>query len=121
MRRNDPPEEGEYHAAFMEISSWVHSVLMPLSIPARGILWEWIAVSPLEGSGFVISRSPFFAKGVPDRNVSLPPAEKTPEPEGARGEEEDPDGDQRCVAQRYAAGPADVHAAASAPASAATV
>ena len=54
---NDPPEEGAYHAAFMEISSWIHSVLSQLSFPARGILWEWIAVSPLGGSGFVISRS----------------------------------------------------------------
>ena len=30
---------------------------MTLSFPVRGILWEWIAVSPLAGSGFVISRS----------------------------------------------------------------
>ena len=30
---------------------------MALSFPALGILWEWIAVSPLAGSGFVISRS----------------------------------------------------------------
>jgi hypothetical protein len=54
---NNPPEEEAYPAVFMEISSGVHSVLMPLSFPARGILWEWIAVSPLAGSGFVISRS----------------------------------------------------------------
>jgi hypothetical protein len=54
---NNPPEEGAYYAAFMEISSEVQSVLMPLSFPARGILWGWIAVSTLEGSGFVISRS----------------------------------------------------------------
>ena len=30
---------------------------MPLSFPVRGILWEWIAVSPLAGSGCVDSRS----------------------------------------------------------------
>ena len=77
---NDPPEERAHHAAFMEMSWWIHSVLSQLSFPARGILWEWIAVSPLAGSGFVLSRSRIseivssewgtsFVTGTPARSI----------------------------------------------------
>ena len=35
---NDPPEEGAHRAAFMKTSSWIHSVLPPLSIRRPGNL-----------------------------------------------------------------------------------
>ncbi len=54
---DEPGEEGTRRADFMEISSGVHSFLVSLSFPGRGIVWGWIAVSPLAGSGFVFSRS----------------------------------------------------------------
>jgi hypothetical protein len=54
---NNPPEEEAFRSASKEISSGDHSVSMQLSFPARGILWEWIAVSTLAGRGFVVSWS----------------------------------------------------------------
>jgi len=60
------------------------------------------------GSSAPSASFPFFlAKGVPDRNGSLPPVEKTAHSEGARGEEEDPDGDQRGEVRWSSAGPGD--------------
>ena len=72
------------------------------------IPFEMVTESLAPGSPWIIVPSTsfplFLAKGVPDRNGSLLPTEKTAQPEGARGEEEDPDGEEQRDVRHLASG-----------------